>query len=300
MTKITIEIDTGLDKTTTNDAITEARTRVKLAANKIGLLSTIPLPQSLSDAFWSAVNQNKEEEPSLGYKYSGVHNGKNDLKNIKNCKVIATAGGMPAFTAVNADNDIPFVSLVGMIPSSINSQCSGGVSLESYKSTLRRTYLLGLGQLPANIYLLTNSNSTAFHQAETNDWTGPAGALLVSYGGGSGGNDATQLSWDWVGGGGNPALIPGTATAVIISDDPFFQANQPSFMTQVNNWLGGDTVNRRIVFPNGNYPVSAPYATQKIVLGCDLVAAYKLLGALASSVSLNPNVNFGFIRLAWP
>jgi hypothetical protein len=296
MTKITIEIDTS------HDGVTSDPNRVKLAANKIGLLSTITLTQAMSDAFWSAVNQNKEEDLDLGYINSSITNGKNHLKNSKSCKVIATTGGMPAFTALNGANDISFVSLVGMVPTTaINSQCSGGISLESYKSSVRRSYLLGLGQNSDNIYLLTNSNSTDFHLAESNDWTGPANRILVSYGGGAGGNDATKLSWDWIGGGGNPAQIPGNATGVIISDDPFFQANQPYFMTQVTNWLAGDTVNRRIVFPNGNYSVPPQYANQTKILGCDLVSAYRLLGALASSVSLKPNAppNFGFIKLAW-
>jgi hypothetical protein len=64
MTKITIEIDTGLDKTTTNDAITEARTRVKLAANKIGLLSTIPLPQSLPMLFGPQSIKTRKRNPA--------------------------------------------------------------------------------------------------------------------------------------------------------------------------------------------------------------------------------------------
>jgi hypothetical protein len=306
MTKVTIEINTGLDETITSDAITEARSRAKLAANKIGLLSTIdltqPLTQPLSQAFWSAVNQTKEEQGNLGYKNNDLSNGKNHLKNSKNCRVIATAGGMPAFTGVNGDNDIPFVSLVGMVPAAINGQCFGGVSLESYRSSYRRNYLVQQpGQNLANIYLLTNNNSPAFHQSETNDWgNANPGTLLVSYvGDGTGTNDDTKFSWDWVGNGGNPAKIPNTATGVIISDDPFFQAKQQVWMPQVNAWLAGN-VNRRIVFPNGNYSPSGQYAGQMIVLGYNLVAAYRLLGALASSVSLNPNVNFGFIKLAWP
>src|SRR6516165_6689780 len=102
MTKITIEIDTSLDGDTTGDP-----NRVKLAANKIGLLSTIDLTQSLSDAFWSAVSQSKEDYPhGLGYKASDISNGKKYLKNTKNCKVIAIAGGAPASTAINGDNDI--------------------------------------------------------------------------------------------------------------------------------------------------------------------------------------------------
>jgi hypothetical protein len=304
MTKITIEIDTGLDGAIPSDPILEARTRVKLAGNKIGLLSTIDLTP-FSSAFWSAVNQTPaEDRGKLGYKDSDIKDGKKYLKD-KNCKAIATAGGMPAFNAVNAANDTPFVSLVGMVPSSISGSCAGGVSLESYKSSIRQADLLSFGLLPANIYLLTNSNSTSFHQAESNDWTGPAGTLLVSYGGRNNINDATKLKWDWVGdGGANGPLIPnnpGTPTGVIISDDPFFQDNQSSFMTQLNTWLSVDTANRWIIFPNTNYPVSGtPYASQKKVLGCDLVAAYTLLGALASSLSVSPNVKFGFIRLAWP
>jgi hypothetical protein len=300
MTKVTIEIDTGLDETITSDAITEARSRVKLAANKIGLLSTIDLTQQLSQAFWSAVNQTKEEKPNAGYKSNDIKNGKSDLKTNKSCKVIATAGGMPAFTALNSDNDIPFVSVVGMVPSSINSQCAGGISLESYKSSLRRDYLVGLGHNPANIYLLTNNNSSVFHQAEINDWSS-GGTVLVSYvgGDGTGTNDDTKFSWDWVGGGGQPAIIPGNATGIVISDDPFFQTKQSSLMGRANTWLGSGA-NRRVVFPNYNYStLGQSNASQMIIRGCDLVAAYRLLGALASSASLNQNVNFGFIRLAW-
>jgi hypothetical protein len=296
MTKVTIEIDTGRDETVTRDEITEARSRVKLAANKIGLLSTIDLTQQLSGPFWSAVNQNKEEQASLGYKGSDIKTGKNHLKNIRNCKVIATAGGMPAFTAVNDDNDVPFVALTGMVPSSTNSQCQGGVSLESYRSNLRRQYLVDtFGQNPANIYLLTNNNSSTFHQSEINAWND--NTVLVSYvGDGAGNNDASRFSWDWVGGGGNPAIIPGAATGIVISDDPFFQEKQSSLIQQAATWLAAGA-NRRVVFPNTNYSTSGN--NKMIVRGCDLAAAYRLLGALASSVSLNQNVNFGFIKLAW-
>jgi hypothetical protein len=298
MTKITIEIDTTLDGVTTSEPITEAKTRVQLAANKIGLLSTIDLTQSLSDAFWSAVNQSKEEQPKLGYKSSDISNGKKYLKNTKNCKVIATVGGTTAFTAVNGDNDTPFVSLMGFVPASINSQCGGGVSLESSPSLLRKYLVDNCGLNAPDIYLLTNNNSP-FYQYESTDWNNP-GTLLVSYiCDGAGTNDATKFPWDWVGNGAAyPAKIPVTATGVIISDDPFFQANQSSWMSYADNWLGGNAA-WRIIFPNKNYTPSGLHTNQMIVKGCDLVSAYRLLGALASSVSLNPNVNFGFIRLAW-
>jgi hypothetical protein len=297
MTKLRIEIDTA-------SIDTESKSLVA-TANKVGLLSTIPLSSSsgsslpIADAFWSAVGQTKEEKGDQGYKAAGLLNGKNDLKS-KNCKAIAIAGGLPAFTAINGANDIPFVSLVGCIPIAVNSQCSGGVSLESYKSSLRRQYLVNLGQNPANIYLLTNNNSPNFHQAESADWNSP-GTLIVSYvGDGNGNNDASKIPWDWIGdGGSNPAKIPNTATAVVISDDPFFQANRPALVQQANNWLAGSG-NRRVVYPSTIYSstVPAPASGQSIFMGCDLVGAYRLLGALAASVSLNPNVNFGFIRLA--
>jgi hypothetical protein len=297
MTKITIEIDTGLDGATRSDhPITEAKSRVMLTANKVGLLSTIGLTQPLSDAFWSAVGQGKEEKPDLGYKSGAISDGKKYLKDIKNCKVIATVGGTPAFTALNANNDSPFVTLMGMVPAAINSQCSGGVSLESKPSRLR-DYLVNLGQNAANIYLLTNNNSPTFYQYESYDWNS-AGTLEVSYICNAGDNDPTRFSWDWVGYGANLKKIPDTATGVVISNDPFFQANQSLWMPYVSTWLGGDAA-RRIVFPNKNYSASGTYANQMIVMGCDLGAAYRLLGALACSVSLNPNVNFGFIRLAW-
>ena len=279
-----------------------------MAAIKVGLLSTIPLSQSgaplpISDAFWSAVGQGSEEKGDLGYKDNGLKNGKDNLKNIKHCKAIATSGGMPAFNAINGANDIPFVSLVGLIPSAPNSQCQGGVSLESYKSSLRRQYLHDtFGYAADNIYVLTNKNSPTFHQRESADWNNPLTFIESYVGDGAGNNDAANFQWDFFGDGGtHPAQIPSTATptAVVISDDPFFQANRPSLIKQANTWLNGNN-NRRIVYPSIIYSdtVPPPRTGQSIVMGCDLVSAYRLLGALAASVSLNPNVNFGFIRLA--
>jgi hypothetical protein len=307
MAKLTIEIDTASsDSESKSLVVSEGKSL--LTANKIGLLSTIPLSSSgsslpIADAFWSAVGQTKEEKDNLGYIAKGLLDGKTYLKDTKNCKAIATAGGLSAFTAINGANDIPFVSLVGWVPTSVNNQCRGGVSLESYRSSLRRQYLIdhfpGV-QLAANIYLLTNNNSPYFHQAESTDWGNP-GTLIESYvGDGSGNNDASKFSWDWSSVGGNPAKIPDTATAVVISDDPFFQANQQTLVSLANTWLTTNAT-RRVVFPSTNYSTTGQsHANQMIVMASDLVAAYRLLGALAASVSLNPNVNFGFIKLGLP
>src|SRR5437660_11559253 len=62
--------------------------------------------------------------------------------------------------------------------------------------SVQTTETTSLGQNATNIYLLTNNNSPAFHQYESNNWNS-AGTLLVSYVcDGAGNNDPAKFSWD--------------------------------------------------------------------------------------------------------
>jgi hypothetical protein len=152
-----------------------------LAAEKVGLLSSIPLSQDLIDTFESGlVIAGIDKELNSGYKKPDIKDKKEILKGKGN-KVIATVGGSVVFAALSelpVTAVPPFVSLMGSVPPSqqlpVLGNCRGGVSLESYKlDKTRKDYLIPLGggtiHSDASICLLTNMNS-AMHDIEKTTW----------------------------------------------------------------------------------------------------------------------------------
>jgi hypothetical protein len=310
MTIVKIEIDSDPGTVKGGGGVGPA----PLVADKVGLLASITPDQDLIGAFELGLGQPiSDKQAGKGYKKNDLIDGKNALKR-NNVKVFATVGGNVSLTALGNEspaNTPPFVSLVGSIPSPPLGNCRGGVSLESYAlDAQRKTFLKGLAggmtYTDANIFLLTNSNSQ-MHAAELAAWN-MAGTAKESYvGDGNGNNDASHFAWDFAGdGGGHPSQFPDAATtsAVIVSDDPFFQANREALITAANTWLDGNAT-RRIVYPSqiyqsvlrGDGTTLRPKATQSILIGPDLLRAYQLLGMLASILARQPDLNFGFFSV---
>jgi hypothetical protein len=134
---------------------------------------------------------------------------------------------------------------------------------------------------------------------EETDWANSNTHKSSYVGDGQGNNDATMIPLDFNGGGGKTANTAG-ATAVIVSDDPFFQANRNELIRQANRWLDGDR-QRHIVYPSKIYANTepggvSPRTGQSTLFGPDLKSAYQLLGVLASSLYFDQGLQFGFIR----
>jgi len=289
---------------------------VRAAAAKVGLLSSIDLTLTpdLIAAFERGAGQTNTEIVKTGYKKTDIVTGSSGLKN--KYTVLATVGGAVMLDAVKGDVTMPpFVSLVGSFPTSGINSCRGGVSLQSYGLNQKRLqYLLsfaGAVHTPATIYLLTNSNSL-MHPDEQAAWASSganAGNFLESYVG-IGGNDASGFAKDFFGapGGGPipvpspPKIPPAGATAVIISDDPYFQAYRGELIKQANIWLAA-SAQRHVVYPSQIYASGTaidgspqtPRVGQSTLFGPDLKSAYQLLGILAYRLVQDSSLTFGFV-----
>jgi hypothetical protein len=306
------------------DAVnSEGRHLVPRGAEKVGLLSSILLQDSFSqelyDGFATGFGSIFELEDDASYDASAIKRKHDKLVGAqKKCTIIATAGGSVSLEALRLTAAVPFVSLVGYVPSNLPSKCKGGVSLESYnQNRARLAYLVGRGHTPGHIVLLTNANST-MHGLEQTDWSSTGGVFEESYVGTAGTNDVNGFGWDFNGraaAGGLPALpgqIDANVTAIIISGDPFFQANRAVLIPLINTWLAIDPAHRDVVYPSTSY-LSARDSSGNVVtptgrvggktcstiIGPDLKQAYQLLGVLASYVANNKNIApFGFFPIA--
>jgi hypothetical protein len=327
----TIKIDI---ETEGSHSVSLAKSEVSVRSVKVGFLSSLKPTaannyQNLIDAFEAGLginNVDKELGETDNYSKDLYKNKKTKLKQNKNCRLIATAGGTVVFEAIRSDPPPPvnplFVSLLGNIPAStlVLNGCMGGISLESINTnSLRKTYLTGLGgggvYTNQNIYLLSNLNSE-MHGLEQLAW-GNNTTYKVSYSGTAGGinavvdpttnrnNFVADFSGD-PGGGGRPAQLPNDANpaAVIISDDPFFQANRAELINAANNWIG-TTTNRYVVYPSLMYASATdssgntvrPKANRSATIGPDLITAYGLLGALTRYIAEDTTRFVGFITM---
>lgn len=305
-----------------------------LSRAKIGFLSSIKPTnsngyQDLIDAFVAGVGtpvNDKELGDGDNYEKDKYKDKRNKLKYTKNCEVIALAGGSVVFEAIRSDGaalNPVFVALVGNVTTLSMNGCAGGISLESSTTNIkRRNYLTNLPASPyvvaganANIYLLTNSNSEMHLNAgngnEPGDWGNP-GTLIESYtSGANGANDATLFSADFSGAPGKAQKVPepgaGQAAAVIVSDDPFFQANRAALIGAANAWLDRSTATnsaRYVVYPSTMYLSAQDSAGNPVTLrkdksaivGPDLKAAYLLLGALTGYIADDKTRSVGFLR----
>jgi hypothetical protein len=278
-----------------------------LAADKIGLVSSIDLDQDLLNAFL------------VGADLDSVDFGKGAQANYdpdkirlakKNhvtggCKVIAVVGGLVAFKAIADDTqNVRWLALVGNAPDpSSLGECRGGVSLDSYKIDLsRKDYLKARAPAgtytDANIFLYTNKNST-MHSTEKSNWASDGTFFESAVGDGLGNNDATKFASDFTSG-----PLATTAVGLIVSDDPFFRSNRGELIKQVNGWLGGNS-SRYVVYPSQIYAggvdlggtTQAPTSKRSTLYGPDLKSAYLLFGQLAKYCVDHKSVQFGFFTV---
>jgi hypothetical protein len=296
MARITIHVDSE-----TNGADTTVLPQDKLgpslvaAVQKIGLLHSGPLtgPSGLLKAFKDAVNATGSNVPvqavlSCTYDPNAINNGK---KSLRNCRVIATAGGMAVFNAIKGRTDNPqFVSLVtyaaagNVLPDTSNTNCRGGVVIHSWDSNAGRiTYLTTNQSIPlTNIYLYYNPDANVgINTAQLLDWNSRTNNPLHPQTIASTGNFANDFG---VGG-----IIPGGALGIVISSDPSFGASMNSLINAVNGWLAR-TENSFVVYPLQDYSSTPPYSAapsrigQAAFIGPSLIEAYTDLGTQARLV----------------
>ena len=171
MAKITIDLDSEA-----SDSFTGGTNPRIMARGKVGLLSSIPLDPDLVAAFEDGASITTVElDPTNSPKYdrANIKVRKGTLQHGKNCKVIATAGGLVTLDAIKNETNVPVVSLVGGVPDFFANNLRGGVSLDSYKlNSARKNYLISLGHADNKIYLLTNKNSQ-MHTKEQDAWKPP-------------------------------------------------------------------------------------------------------------------------------
>jgi hypothetical protein len=308
----TVKIDLDTDSNIRGDGRFAHSGALTAAPDKIGLLSSITLDPGLMTSFLAGASLDKTqidygEGNANNYDKSAIR-AKRDAHQADNCKVIATVGGSVAFEALRMDSPIKnqrFVSLVGSVPTASISMgmnnCKGGVSLESYNNNLaRKAYLKNLDARfnDNNIFLYTNKNSE-MHAREKSSWNNNATFFESAVGDGAGTNDRGGFAPDFVGRAGGvplPPNIPAAALGLIISDDPFFRANNDELIKQANAWLVANP-NGFVVYPSQIYGSGtlSPTSGKSALVGPDLNSAYFLLGVLARYCLENKDATyFGF------
>src|SRR3977135_1221412 len=121
MVTVNVHVDTNSNAHQGGNA--EAQNLIGSLADKIGLVSSVPLDADMIKGFQDGVALGEQdyefggEAASKEYQQNLIIGKKNDHKT-RGCKVIATVGGSIAFDAINTNNDrdVRFVSLVGNIP----------------------------------------------------------------------------------------------------------------------------------------------------------------------------------------
>jgi hypothetical protein len=227
-------------------------------------------------------------QPGCTYDSTKINNGKQGLKN---CRVIATAGGMAVFNAIKGQSDNPqFVSLVTYAannaqPNTSGTNCRGGVIIHSWDSNgARIKYLTTVKSFQLqNIYLYYNPDpNVGINTPQLADWatnTGsPTTPQVIQYSG----NFARDF-------GSSGGIIPSAATAIVISADPSFGGNMNPLMAAVNGWLNRTSAsNTFVVYPLQEYK-TAPSALSTptgrgAFIGPSLTQAYQDLGAQARTI----------------
>jgi hypothetical protein len=290
MTKIAIHIDTEDSR-----SFDDAQSRRPRSANKVGLLSTIPISPAQFAGFANGFGSPSSSIPkadNLTYAPGAIRQGKNTLKNFPhNCNVLAVTGGLAAYTAIFAETDNPpFVCLVGQVPDLHTlGNCSGGISTDGWRSNkAKRDYLIAKGYNANDIGLYYNPNSGVATD-EVADWKTFNPPTTVKAFSGAGGdsttptNDDSKFAVDFAGG-----LFAGL-TAIVVSADPFFQASMEKLISAANSWNG------YVCYPLQDYKNlngTQPKANKATLHGPDLTVAYTVLGALAQGAADNPHQGF--------
>jgi hypothetical protein len=298
MAKIKIEIDTESSKVNADfDPNTKTNAHAQVLSRKIGLLSSIDLRPDLQDAFQAGVGLDlpiKDKQLKAGYNDTGINKAK---KLLKNCSVIATAGGNVVFAAIRGQSDTQtFVSLVGDQPPTDGTNCRGGVTVHSWKSNaLRIGYLRSVKSfsLPQiALYCNQNSNMNIYEEPDWNSQTSSSSPIIHFSGADTSTkkNDASKFSPDFAG-------ISAGIKAIVISADPFFQENMDTLMQAVYSWVSADS-SRFVVYPLQDYSLGRyqPPAGQALFYGPDLSIAYRSLGSQARYV-FDTGGDAGFISV---
>jgi hypothetical protein len=292
MARIAIEIDTEQQART----LFSGGSRFT-SPKQLGILSSISLYSGFVSAIEAGYNATHHKHlDAIGYNSGNLQSNFSDLKNKYNCDFVAAVGGLIVHSAIYSLNVLPFVSLVGAMPSNVGQYCRGGVSLESWASNPDRIAIalaklapLVAGITAANIGLYRNSASSMASD-EANNWTGYTPVINST---------ANGYAMDFNGGPHTASIIPASIQGIVISADPTFQSDKNSLVAAVNTWLSAPGTNRYVVYPSQIYIEASPnqpLSTKSTLYGPDLYQAFYKLGQLAQNSSNNNNAYVGFDR----
>ena len=296
MTRIRIDIDTG---SSDRDSIaTSHSARMASTVQYIGVVSTIPMTGSLLTNFndgIAAVGDSVAVKPpirdNLGYKHQNTNNIDNWINRLSNtCDMIVTVGGVMAFESAAKYSQIPFMSVLGANPNTpYPAPCRGGVTLNNVK-----TYTDAVPKMMAQFQNLQKADIALFYNPN-NDFSDDPNGEFLDY----------ELEWKVdvnsnvvrnrlnAQGDNDPATfaqtfqndIPANINALVVSADPFFQANREPFIVAANAWLRG-AANRFICYPTFAYKNTGgtqPMANRSMIWGPDLDNAYYSVGQNAAN-----------------
>jgi hypothetical protein len=252
----------------------------------IGILSSINFNTAMQNSFMAGLNM-AASPPTLNIQDKKGY-GKQLLDAAtylvgQNVDLIATFGGLIACAAAQKkDATVPFISLVGAVPSGTpapgTAPFSGCVSLESFTLDVVRLSWLSNIQMyaPATVGLLYNSNSTMANQ-ELAAWKSANGGQAVDAT--NGWADPTQFGNDF-------SKFGGSIQAVVISADPYFYKNRETLVPAAN------TAGFYMCYPFRGYANTntGPTANNAVIFGPDLSgqnnqdAAYYQMGIMAAAV----------------
>src|SRR5262245_31814341 len=138
MAKIDIHIDTE-----DSGSVNQTGSLLPTASTKFGLLSTVIVTTEQREAFAKGCGVPLGQIAiidSVSYATDPIRTGRDSLKSISRCDVIAVTGGLAAYTAIfNQKNNPPYVCLVGKVPEPPlydppRYMCTGGISTDALKS----------------------------------------------------------------------------------------------------------------------------------------------------------------------
>jgi hypothetical protein len=252
----------------------------------IGIASSIEFSTEMQSSFLTGLNQ--ATAPTLNIQdKKGYGQGLQDAVTLlvtQNVDLIVTFGGLIACKAAQLkDTTIPFISLVGGIPSGFTAPPSGVfvgcVSLESFTlDVVRLSWLNNIRLIaPANVGLLYNSHSVMAQQEVTN-WQAAHGGQAVDAV--NGWKNPTQFGADF-------STFGAGIQAVVVSADPYFYKNRDNLIAAANSSL------KYICYPFRGYAnkssTTQPTPGKAVIFGPDLHqgpdAAYSKMGVMAASTA---------------
>jgi hypothetical protein len=292
-----------------------------LNPSTVGVVSSIPCSLNMQHNFNSAYKNNYSGhgpyvqptyKDDLGFKPNPglpLWNGFDYFNNTQPVGLIVTVGGLITYNCAQAYAadaiakgaiPVPFISLVGAVPSSISSVCFGGVSLESWASNEDRVQELitnhNFSGKVKSIKLYYNQNS-GMEPDEINYWRNtiannhsevdpnPQKAMLVD--GTNNQNDFTTTV--------NSIPSPG---GVIVSADPFMNKHRQQLITAINNlFLTKNTTVNYVCYPLYDYENrggTMPTHGQSTIMGPRLDEAVGTIGILAGLTVSNGNLGLRF------